>query len=171
MAENSDSAEGTEPDSDSVETLRGKVTTSNCVAVTRSNVHITPAEVATHVYKGIKIERMHRRAIQEELRDIGNIPVGLWCPATSRKKPVGLTYVLNKTSDDPNNKSRLESETPNSRLLQAYMQIRTPRYYSSALPLIALNDTYVFSLHPNSNFLNDPNLIVSNLPQPQFQFF
>ena len=56
-----------------------------------------------------------------------HIPLGLWCPATSKNKPVGITSVINQTSADQINfKSKLESETPKSRLLQAYVQIKTP---------------------------------------------
>ena len=59
------------------------------------------------------------------VEDILDIPDGLWCPATSKTRPVGTSYMNNhKTKTTTNN--ILESETKNSRLLQAYVQYRAP---------------------------------------------
>ena len=124
---NSDAAEKTDDDSDSVSTS-DPVTSSNCITITRSNVRITPAEVATHVApKKIKIEKTRWGAIKDRLEDMKSIPIGLWCPATSKNKPLGVTCINNQKHADLNNlESRLASEKPNTRLLQAYMQIKTP---------------------------------------------
>ena len=122
---NSDNPDNT--DDDSADTSN-PVTSSNCVTVTRSNVRITPAEVATHVATPkIKIEKIRWGAVKDRLEDMKSIPMGLWCPATSKNKPLGVTCINNQKRAELNNsESRLASEKPNTRLLQAYMQIKTP---------------------------------------------
>jgi len=59
------------------------------------------------------------------ISDIMDIPDGLWCPATSKSRPVGTSYVSNHKQKSTIN-TPLESETKNNRLLQAYIQYRAP---------------------------------------------
>ena len=121
----SDNPDNTASDSYSVSE---EVTTSNCIRVTRSNVHITPAEVATHVATPkIKIDKIRWGAVRDRLEDMKSIPLGLWCPATRKPKPLGITFVnKQRNTDHINPKSKLQSEEKHTRLLQAYMKIKTP---------------------------------------------
>ena len=125
VSDNSDDPDDTDDDSSSAS---NPVTSSNCITITRSNVRITPAEVATHVAPPkIKIEKIRWGAIKDRLEDMKSIPMGLWCPATSKNKPLGVTCINNqKRAEFNDSESRLASEKPYTRLLQAYMQIKTP---------------------------------------------
>ena len=59
--------------------------------------------------------------------DILDLPNGLWCPATNHPRPVGHTRLLNKTNDNADKSSSLrKSERHGHRLLQAYVDYRTP---------------------------------------------
>jgi len=92
---------------------------------TRTNTHISPEQVAKHSVNPIKIERPVRRgAIIDLLSGVMEIPDGLWCPATSRIRPVGVSYPNRKQKSAI--KSSLDSEVKGSRLLQAYMEYRAP---------------------------------------------
>ena len=123
-----DSPDATESDSDSQDTLCEKVTT-NCCTTTRSNTNITPAVVASQSARPkIKIERIRWGALKDELEDVKSIPEGLWCPATSKSKPLGMNIAVTNVIKADRNKSnvKLISETPGTRLLQTYMNIKTP---------------------------------------------
>ena len=126
----SDNPDDTASDSGSAsdEVTTSNCTTSNCIRITRSNVRITPAEVATHVaIPKIKIDKIRWGAVKDRLEDMKSIPLGLWCPATRKPKPIGMTFVNKKqNTDHTNTNSEFQSEKKHSRLLQAYMQIVTP---------------------------------------------
>ena len=124
----SDNPDATESDSDSQDTLREKVTT-NCCTTTRSNTNIPPAVVASQSARPkIKIERIRWGALKDELEDVKSIPEGLWCPATSKSKPLGMNIAVTNVikTDRTNSNAKLISETPGTRLLQTYMNIKTP---------------------------------------------
>ena len=130
-AESGDDNVSDNPDntaSDDSYSVSEEVTTSNCIRVTRSNVRITPAEVATHVATPkIKIDKIRWGAVRDRLEDMKSIPLGLWCPATRKPKPLGITFVnKQRNTDHINPKSKLQSEEKHTRLLQAYMKIKTP---------------------------------------------
>ena len=127
--DNSDAADVTNSDTEeSGETLR-EVSNCNTCQTTRSNTVISPAAVAAHkATPKIKIERIRWGAIKDHLDDMRSIPDGLWCPATSRSRPIGMTMSINKQRNADRNKSsgKLVSEQTNTRLLQAYAEIQLP---------------------------------------------
>ena len=125
---NTDAQSSTDSDSDSGED--GSVSRGTCCNVhihsnTRTNTNITPEQVAEKVAP-IRIERPVRRGtILDMLSSIMEIPDGLWCPATAVNRPVGVSYPI-KHNQASAISTPLESETKNSRLLQAYMEYRAP---------------------------------------------
>ena len=118
-------ASSTDSDDSGDEVSTGTCNMSTSMRVTqRTNTHISPEQVAAHV-NPIKIERPVRRgAVLDLLSGIMEIPDGLWCPATARVRPVGISYPNRKQK--PAIESSLDSETKGSRLLQAYMEYRAP---------------------------------------------
>ena len=67
----------------------------------RTNTNISPAEVAAIKPKArrpIRIEEPIRRGAfyYELFTDVLDLPKGLWCPATTKRRPVGRSYTLNK---------------------------------------------------------------------------
>ncbi len=118
-------ATSTDSDADNEEEVSSSTccNTHACYSA-RTNTKITPEQVAEHVTrKPICITRPRRGAILDMIDDILEIPDGLWCPATSKSRPIGTSHMSNHKQKSAINEP-LESETKNSRLLQAYVNSR-----------------------------------------------
>ena len=65
------------------------------------------------------------KAYYDLFAEILDLPLGTWCPATTKENPVARTYVsVNKQQDTKTDGFPLHSEKPGLRLLQAYVNYR-----------------------------------------------